>query len=858
MWRNGALAMGDCGCSIQLPHDKRNDLGIATHPAELSFSLCRHRQRVLERWRSNKIREDGCELAGSAPKRRKMGGPEVAMNLLLTLLASSCEDDADEDGSRITTNDTTEGATPEAAMISPGNTADGSADAILPHTFVAASDASAANESDTSGLFSREESANTSGTPSPDGMDLRPARTAKGPGLLSSEGSAVSSRISMDMPIIQKGEVASAPDTSTQVVIDDAEEEAEHADGEEHVATEKESERELGKAMEDHQQRPPGASRRLSRKSTISTCPKPEPAEETQPGPSPVDSQQQSIQLAGAPPTVSSVPDTPAWVRNSVIWILRRSALCASHDSSGAEAGDCAETSEHANSSGDFIITCEKLRTLLAQPDVLASFMARGFGEIMTKLLDGVAVESGEVSVGILMDKVLRDHVPGGVLVPLVGWFRDASCEESMAMPHILAQFQAYLKRKRYTANTRELYLNIVQEVFTLDRKSPEDVACPSYIEAETMTMEGARSKNLHRAALKRFSDFWQSSSPAVRTGDDAPLLRARKIQVKKRRARAEDGKTSVKDSAMLEACGVPKDWRLHEVREKAKALLCSSPRGRFYLKPFASKQTDHQKDEPVELIDSEEENDKVEATPPKRTRTPMQELETQQKEDRPRICDSTSVPKADHTPLATHVQPLLELAGPATDGERKSDRDKMLLSHVLASFDRYLAATREAGTDLECDVYSTQIFKLFCRVGRSFDGLASQRFMTHVSSCAENKQSHGLWYAALQAFVAFWESVGGYHCEFEQCTDKLTSMLVVKPRLVDVPLACGYNSHMNTGCQRARQLCDTCGTVLQCSLHDEHSDTDCREIFWAKHTPAGTLARTMRCFSRGGAGRRL
>lgn len=565
-------------------------------------------------------------------------------------------------------------------------------------------------------------------------------------------------------------------------------------------------------------------------------------------------------------------PD-PAWVAHAIQWVLQRSPLGASAGPSG---------SGYAQSWGAMEVTSAKLSALLAQPDVQRSLEARGFSEVAAKMREDIATHS---DVGLVVDLVKRTqdaHFPQGLQVPLVSAFRDSSPGEQAALPQVLALYDTFLKGVgTLSERTIPSYVSAFRDAFALDRKALEEMACPSYLEAESMTLEGVRCRGVHRSALKYFSQFWRTAPPEVRTGqgEEGGELAAKHKLRSDGRVSGDMGDNSPTALTIMRANGMPEGWRLHNVKEASgpsrRRLICSSPRGRFYVTTHnrLPASEDSQGDPAaaarclenpscVTLEDSDEEQETLVDTPPKPNRPPRQERDGEDAAPEREggsggACGSEAPTKRPRVSL----QPLMELAGPPASDDRQSEMDRAMLPEVIVTFMRYLKeAPDEAGVDRHptADIYATQVFKLFCKAGRNYDALTANDFFRHVCACAENYQAQGAWSAALLPFAIFWREIDGYGGRFDKTSEDLRRILPVRPHLVDTQGTCGHNAHLRTMCQHSRRRCDTCGMILSCSRHEEHHASDCREVFWSKHTPAGLLVPTMGSFMRVGTGQPL
>jgi len=208
--------------------------------------------------------------------------------------------------------------------------------------------------------------------------------------------------------------------------------------------------------------------------------------------------------------------------------------------------------------------------------------------------------------------------------------------------------------------------------------------------------------------------------------------------------------------------------------------------------------------------------------------------------------------------PCKMSLKPMAEIfsevaaAGPENEAGAK---DKELLPRVLATFSRYLTETLAASTkQLTRDNYILTLFKTFARSGLSLDALAQPSLGTHLAQSEEHKKSHGCTTVALRRFSNFWREAGGYDAQFDDADrDSIILSLGIKPVLVDAAGLCGAGAHAGCLCTRPKQRCETCGLEMRCARHEDikHTTADCREIFWAKHSPDGKRSRTIADFMK-------
>jgi len=187
-----------------------------------------------------------------------------------------------------------------------------------------------------------------------------------------------------------------------------------------------------------------------------------------------------------------------------------------------------------------------------------------------------------------------------------------------------------------------------------------------------------------------------------------------------------------------------------------------------------------------------------------------------------------------------------------ATPETKVSDRDKELLPRVLATFARYLNDVLASSTK-QCtrDNYMRVFFKTFLQSGLSFEALAQPMLSRLLTQTEEHKRNHGNAATVVRNFSQFWRDLGGYDASFDEADrESMTLSMNIKPMLVDAYGVCGAGAHMGNLCQRPKQRCETCGTELRCPRHEEkHTPAECREIFWAKHSPSGKRTKTIADF---------
>jgi len=193
-------------------------------------------------------------------------------------------------------------------------------------------------------------------------------------------------------------------------------------------------------------------------------------------------------------------------------------------------------------------------------------------------------------------------------------------------------------------------------------------------------------------------------------------------------------------------------------------------------------------------------------------------------------------------------TRPLLDLLGPAGEGEAATEKDRLLLPKVITTFSRRLGEQKnDRQRQTTRDAYVLATFKLFSQSGRSLQAMAAPRF-AELAAHSEEARKNRVLLTALRTFQRFWEEVGGYEGVFDEADrESMNLALNVRPCLVDAAGECGALGHAGRACARPNQECQTCGTFrLRCSTHCEHSPQECREIFWSKHSSKGTKLRTV------------
>lgn len=204
--------------------------------------------------------------------------------------------------------------------------------------------------------------------------------------------------------------------------------------------------------------------------------------------------------------------------------------------------------------------------------------------------------------------------------------------------------------------------------------------------------------------------------------------------------------------------------------------------------------------------------------------------------------------PSTQQRPKGREAEIFAEIV--ATTPESKvGDKDRELLPRVLATFSKYMNEALASSTK-QCtrDNYMRLFFKAFLQSGLSFDGLAQPSLLGLLTKSDEHRKAHGNTAIVVRNFSQFWRENGGYAGSFVDADrESLTLSLNIRPVLVDTHAFCGAGAHAGCFCQRPKQRCETCGVELRCPRHEEkHTQAECREIFWAKHSPSGKRSRTI------------
>jgi len=402
--------------------------------------------------------------------------------------------------------------------------------------------------------------------------------------------------------------------------------------------------------------------------------------------------------------------------------------------------------------------------------------------------------------------------------------FRAATEEEAALVPEVFAAFEVWLQSMdaKISEHTRMGYAKVAHMVFRCDWRSLEEMSSDEYIDTINNTWENKKSNQSYSAALKYFSRFWQNRGKNMYSSGKFPPEvteeirdRYKRWQSQDRPARMDPTKEGDGSEEARKAESLPEGWRVLSNGNGTPKAWCS-PDGYLY--------------------------------------TSLKELRNHL---RPPPPPETPVPKekaAKQTPEKADPKPLQELLGGlASENDAATGKDRELLPRVLTTFARHLAeqnsSTQRQSTR---DVYVAEVFKLFSHCGgRSLHAMAQQPFVEAVAGSVESRRHHAL-LTAVRRFQRFWGEVGGYSGDFDIADrDTLNLSMKLRPTLVDsISGICGAPLLGGRFCKRPNQRCNTCESEpLRCSVHCDHGLQECRDIFWSKHSRAGTRVKTMADF---------
>jgi len=412
--------------------------------------------------------------------------------------------------------------------------------------------------------------------------------------------------------------------------------------------------------------------------------------------------------------------------------------------------------------------------------------------------------------------------------------FRDAEEDEVRDMPKIFAAFGRFLQDEvKLQPSTLKPYLESFGKCFRYDGKSPAEMATLAYLDRSKHTYEDALCNHIMACSLSRFSVFWQKFGSRPFTGDaDASGVFSGNLlssPLTRRQPEEGDGSESARHVDMLPASWrsdvgtLPEGWHVHGKTQRI--LAWTSPTGEWHMK----------KSELVRRLACLQ-------LPPPLFYVPPPPVATPEKQPRPEREKMTFLP-------------LSELLNPVPKtGEQGAaeERDRKLLPQVITTFMR-LGNGRTEHRECTRKAHAMTLFKIVSDSQRSFEALTEPSFFDLMYRCSENKRNHGAYTSAIRCFSEFWEFIGGYDGDFDVADrEMMQRSLHVKPSLVDHPGGemCGYGGICGGDlCRWSKRWCETCGTVLRCGKHEEHSQQMCREIFWSKHRADGTPVRTIADF---------
>lgn len=403
--------------------------------------------------------------------------------------------------------------------------------------------------------------------------------------------------------------------------------------------------------------------------------------------------------------------------------------------------------------------------------------------------------------------------------------FRDASEEEVAWMPCIWAAFEGFLsKEEKLKDSTVKVYVTSVRRLFAMDGKAPAEMATDAYLRSIKHTLEDRRSNKQDSSAISKFAAFWPRwVKEPVDTAAEEPASRW-PIPARVDRWDPCSGDSSAE---AREAMELPDGWFVHHSKGNNRLLGWASPGKRLYFR-------------------KDDLDERLGRVPPPRL---------------PKFFDKAHFPfmvdgdvETPEKLPATRFEsptPLEELLAKTNDSEAATLEDRQLLPRVLVTFSRRLEDVLDKRQTTR-DQYVLSVFKIFSKSGRSLQALVEPSFVEAVVRSEENKKSHGSYGTALKTFSAFWKQYGGYGATYDVADRSVLNLtLEVRPCLQDTQGECGETGCAGELCRRRKQRCETCGIVIRCSKHGQHSKEECREIFWATHSAGGQRSRTMQDFLR-------
>lgn len=416
---------------------------------------------------------------------------------------------------------------------------------------------------------------------------------------------------------------------------------------------------------------------------------------------------------------------------------------------------------------------------------------------------------------------------------PLSG-FRDAEVDEVQDMPKIYVAFGAFLtEESNLGPSTHKTYLEHFGKAFKFDGKAPEEMASLAYIDFVKHTWEDALHNHVMASSLSKFLSFWQQFGSRPFKGN----LEASHVQFKPRsitRRLPDEGDASASaladslpENLRAQIGDLPEGWRVHSSKGRVRAW--TSPSGVWHTR----------KNELVRFFAAPPPPPLFYVPPPPPPER-LQSLATPEKQARP------EKEKMVFLPLAELLLPQPKPGEPAAAEER----DRKLLPQVITTFMR-MGNGRMDHREVTRKAHAMTLFKIVSESQRSFEALADPSFADLVYRSAENMKNHGTYASAMKSFREFWSDIGGYDGEFDVADREIMQRsLYIKPSLVDAPGVCGHGGISGGDfCKWSKRWCETCGTVLRCGKHEEHSREMCREVFWTKHRADGTPIRTIADF---------
>jgi len=166
----------------------------------------------------------------------------------------------------------------------------------------------------------------------------------------------------------------------------------------------------------------------------------------------------------------------------------------------------------------------------------------------------------------------------GRVLLPTE--FRDATEEDELALPKIIAAFLTHLRKTDLKEASQKAYAKAIRDLFCYDWKPAEIMASHDYLQFVQHTLEDCICNHMHTAALKKFGMFWEEHGNEEFAELSLPLDLAPPVR-KARQDLAMQGDGSAEARAKFD---LPEGWRVHvNQREDSRVVGCTSPNGRLY-----------------------------------------------------------------------------------------------------------------------------------------------------------------------------------------------------------------------------------------------------------------------------------